>query len=84
MDLPFSLYSVWILVQISHIHGHLSDLGLVKLLDIPEVPHISFREEFDCYTLPTKSTNRVNIILVIFWKIKVNHKSHLLHINTMS
>ena len=74
MDLPFFLYSILGVVQISHVHGHLSDLGLVKLLNVHEVPHISFREEFDCHTLPTKLTNTVNVIFTIFWKIKVNHK----------
>merc|ERR1712166_916432 len=83
----FSLLHTSFLDEVSDVHGHLLNLCVVELLNVAEHTHILGHDEVDRDTLATESagaTNAVNVVLTILRKIVVNHKGHLLDVDTTS
>ncbi len=73
--------------QIGHVHRHLTDFGSVKLFDITKVTDISFRKEVDGHTLTTETsgtTDTMDVVLSVGWKVKVDDQRNLLDIDTTS
>src|SRR6056297_1744415 len=61
--------------EIGHVHGHLVDLCVVKLLDFPERADILGSEEVDGDALAAKAaapTNAVNVVLAVRGQIVVD------------
>ena len=71
--------------QIGHVHGHLLDLGAVKLLNLTHHAHILGSNEVDGNTLTaetTTATNTVDIVLTVGRQVIVDDQRHLLDIDT--
>merc|ERR1712217_848435 len=70
--------------QVSNVHRHFFNLCVVELLDVFHRTHIVICHKIYCNTFPAKSaaaSNAVQVIFSIGWKIEIDHKRPLLHVN---
>ena len=71
--------------KVGNVHGHLSNLGIVELLDIAQVANISLGKEVDGNTLTTETagtTDTVDVVLTVGGEVKVDDQGNLLDIDT--
>lgn len=71
--------------EIGDVHWHLFDLSAVKLLDFSHHTDILCGDEVDGNTLSsetTSTTDSVDVVLSVGWKIVVDDQGNLLDINT--
>jgi len=71
--------------EIGHIHGHLLDLGAVKLLNLAHHAHVLGGDEVDRNTLAaetTTTTDAMDVVLAVSGKIVVDDQGNLLDIDT--
>ena len=71
--------------EVSDVHGHFLDLGVVELFDVPQVPDVTFGEEVDGYTLPSEAagaTDTVDVVLAVGGEVEVDDQGDLLDVDT--
>mmetsp|Transcript_70660 Transcript_70660/g.140053 ORF Transcript_70660/g.140053 Transcript_70660/m.140053 type:complete len:208 (-) Transcript_70660:645-1268(-) len=70
--------------QVRDVHGHLLDLGVVKLLDLTEGAHVLGGEEVDGNSLTAEAaaaTDAVDVVLAVGREVVVDDQRDLLHVN---
>merc|ERR1719361_470445 len=73
--------------QVSHVHGHLVDAGVVEFLDVVQCTFVVVRDEIDGNAFTTKSattSDSVNVVFSISWQIIIDNQGNLLDIDTTS
>lgn len=71
--------------EVGDIHGHFLDLGVVELLDVAEVPDVSFSEEVDGNSLPSETagaTNTVDVVFAVGGEFEADDEGDLLGVDT--
>jgi hypothetical protein len=71
--------------QIGDVHWHLLNLGAVELLNLSHHTNIICCDEVDGNTLSSETsttTDSVNVVLTVCWKIVVDNQGNLLNIDT--
>ena len=74
-----------ILDEVSNVHGHLLDLGVVELLDFTHHADIVGGDEVDGNTLTTETTtttDTVNVVLTVGGQVVVDDQGNLLDVDT--
>jgi len=73
--------------EVGYVSRHLLNLSVVELLEFAEGAEVLLGHEVDGDTLATKATatsDSVDVVLQVAWQVVVNHKGHLLDIDTTS